>query len=98
MNAADVTTVEIIVSDDSTALGLIVRVVSTPPFSLERLRFSKVTATKSRQVLMDVVANGRCDLLSKRLNRIVPVLRVRLLDPLELSPRRKNRNDIPRTA
>jgi acetolactate synthase regulatory subunit len=92
------TPVEVIVGDDPAVLSRIVRVVSTPPFSLARLHYGDSSDTKNRLVLMYVVAHGRAELLSKRLNRIVSVQRVRLLDQQTSSPPPRNRDDLRRPA
>ncbi|SMQ71172.1 hypothetical protein SAMN06295909_2472 [Plantibacter sp. VKM Ac-1784] len=91
MDAEAVTTVEVVVSDDPTALSRIVRLVSTQPFSLTRLQFRNTPSIENGLVLMDVVAHGRAELLSKRLNRIVSVQRVRILDRQPSSPTTKER-------
>jgi acetolactate synthase regulatory subunit len=73
-------TVEVIVEDDPDVLGRIVRVVSTRPFALAMLHYWPAAGTATRRVLMDVAVSGSAELLTKRLNRLVAVQRVRLLD------------------
>jgi acetolactate synthase regulatory subunit len=81
-----VTTVEVLVGDDAEVLSRIVRVVCTRPFALAMLHYWQVPGTRSWRVLMDVVVDGRSELLSKRLNRIASVERVRLLDRSDAPP------------
>lgn len=84
-----VTTVELVVGDDAEVLNRIVRVVCTRPFALTMLHYWQVPGSADRRVLMDVEVDGRGELLSKRLNRITAVVRVRLLDQYEAPSRRK---------
>ncbi len=81
-----VTTVELLVGSDAEVLSRIVRVVCTRPFALAMLHYWQVPGTQHRRVLMDVVVEGRSELLSKRLNRITSVERVRLLERGDAPP------------
>ena len=89
MSAMMLTTVEVMVADDPEVLGRVVRVVSTRPFSLVTLHFWPAPGGDARRILMDVAVEGSTELLSKRLNRVVNVRRVRLLDHHESPPARK---------
>ena len=82
-NLAMLTTVEVLVGNDAEVLSRIVRVVSTQPFTLAMLHYWQLPGSDNCRVLMDVVVDGRSELLSKRLNRLTSVQRVRLLDQYE---------------
>jgi acetolactate synthase small subunit len=72
---------ELLVLDDPDVLGRVVRVLSTRPFGLESLRYGRPGRDGRRQVVLSArLAEGApADLLAKRLNRIVSVVRVRVL-------------------
>lgn len=85
-------TVELVVGDDPEVLSRVVRVSSTRPFALEHLHYWRTPGRENR-VLIDVVVNGRSELLGKRLNRVVSVQRVRVLDERDTPPPRKHRRN-----
>lgn len=72
---------ELIVVDDPEVLGRVVRVLSTRPFRLQTLRYSRANRDGRRQLVLsaELVDDAPVELFAKRLNRVVSVVRVRVL-------------------
>ncbi len=79
-------TVEVLLGDDAESLGRVVRIASLQPFILESLHFWRSPGSRRRLVLEVQVRRGGAELLSNRLNRLVAVERVRVLDRQDPPP------------